>query len=193
MGKEYELKFTAAPPDLAAVYTAYPGQWQTLHMQTVYYDTPGRTLSALRYTLRKRMENGLPICTLKTPGSNGSRGEWEVSCGSNEDAVPMLCKLLGSDELRLLTQAGLVPVCGAEFTRQAKEIVWQDSLLELALDEGILTGGNQTVPLCEIEVELKSGDPLAANAFATMLAETYHLTPEERSKFQRALSLSKGE
>lgn len=193
MGKEYELKFTATPSDHEAIFNAYPGQWQIFHMETIYYDTPDRALSARRYTLRKRLENGQPVCTLKTPGSNGSRGEWEVSCDSIADAIPMLCKLIGSEELHLLTQTGLIPVCGAKFTRHAKQIPWQDSLLELALDEGRLTGADRTVPLCEIEVELKSGSTLAADAFAATLAQTYHLVPEDRSKFQRALSLSKGE
>lgn len=193
MGAEYELKFAATSQVQAVIYDTYPGQWQTIPMETTYYDTPSRALSARRYTLRKRMENGNPVCTLKTPGCDGSRGEWEVSCDSITRAVEALCKLGAPKELRILTQEGLKSICGAKFTRQAKLLSWQGSQLELALDEGILIGGGREIPLCEVEVELKSGSVQAADAFAGMLSEAYGLIPEPRSKFQRALSLSKGE
>ena len=193
MGKEYELKFAASAPVQASILEAYPGSWQTLTMQTTYYDTPTGALSARRYTLRKRMENGQPVCTLKTPGGDGSRGEWEVVCDSITDAIPMLCKLGVPEILLALTQEGLVPICAASFTRKARLVSYGDSLLELALDEGSLMGGSRTQPLCEVEVELKSGAHSAADGFAALLAQTYRLEPEPRSKFQRALSLSKGE
>ena len=76
MGAEYELKYKGNP----AVMESLPGPWYSISMETTYYDTPSRTLSALRYTLRRRLENGISICTLKTPGKDGVRGEWEASC-----------------------------------------------------------------------------------------------------------------
>lgn len=193
MGTEYELKFAATSQVQAVIYDAYPGQWQTIPMETTYYDTPSGALSARRYTLRKRLENGKLVCTLKTSGTGGMRGEWEVSCDSITEAILELCKLGGPDDLRFITQEGLKPICGAKFTRQARRITWQNSSLELALDEGVLIGGGRELPLCEVEVELKSGSTQMADAFAGMLAEAYGLIPEPRSKFQRALSLSKGD
>ena len=62
--------------------------------------------------------------------------------------------------------------------------------LELALDRGVLLGGNQEEPLCEVEVELKSGPEAAAVAFAALLADKFGLIPEEKSKFRRALALA---
>ena len=61
--------------------------------------------------------------------------------------------------------------------------------MELALDQGILFSGEEEIPLCEIEVELKSGSREAADDFARQLADIYGLQPEEKSKFARALSL----
>ena len=67
MGAEYERKFAAKPEDLAAIAAAYPGNYETICMQTVYYDTPSRALSGRHYTLRRRQENGISICTVKAP------------------------------------------------------------------------------------------------------------------------------
>ena len=42
-------------------------------------------------------------------------------------------------------------------------------------------------------MELKEGSRQAAQNFADQLAQTYHLLPEEKSKYRRALELAKGE
>ena len=62
--------------------------------------------------------------------------------------------------------------------------------MELALDSGILLGGGREEPLCEVEVELKSGSKSAATNFANILAATYGMKPEPKSKFARALALA---
>ena len=189
MGTEYELKFRADPEVLRSVYTTFPARWQTVPMETTYYDTPGGSLSARRWTLRRRLQNGVSVCTLKTPGQNGVRGEWEVECDSIQLAVSELCKLSGSAELEKLCTEGLVPVCGARFTRKAGLFQLWDCTVELALDEGILMGGSKEAPLCELEVELKDGSREAADSFAAQLAQIYDLQPEASSKFARALAL----
>ena len=61
--------------------------------------------------------------------------------------------------------------------------------VELALDEGTLMGGGKTLPFAEMEVDLKSGEEAAATAFAEALAQEFNLTPEPKSKAQRAMEL----
>ena len=65
--------------------------------------------------------------------------------------------------------------------------------VELALDQGFLIGGNRELPLCEVEVELKSGTTDLCDRFAHDLAARFQLTTEAASKFSRALALYKGE
>jgi inorganic triphosphatase YgiF len=65
--------------------------------------------------------------------------------------------------------------------------------VELALDRGYLTGGGRECPLCEVEVELKAGAKELCDRFGLALRAAYGLQPEEKSKFQRALALYKGE
>ena len=192
MGVELELKYKADEAALQSINAAFPEPGVTLQMETVYYDTPDGALSARHYTLRKRLENGVSVCTLKTPTKQG-RNEWETECDNIQDAVPVLCKLGGPQELSSLTQAGLVPVCGAKFTRIAKTVQLPDAVVELALDRGVLTGGDKALPFYEVEAELKSGSEAALMVFAQALAQRFSLKPEPKSKFRRSLDLSKGE
>ena len=193
MGIEFELKYRATPQLQQQILAEIPGQEQHFSMQTTYYDTPSASLSARRYTLRQRMENGISVCTLKVPAENDARGEWEVNCDSIEEAIPALCKLSRLADLPALLAEGIVSVCGARFTRIARTMELPDCQVELAIDEGVLTGGGKELPLCEVEVELKAGNQAVCVAFAQKLAEVYHLTPESKSKFRRALDLYRGE
>ena len=189
MGLEFELKYKATEESQQAILAAYPGEWETVLMETTYYDTPQGDLSALRYTLRRRLENGVSVCTVKTPAPGGGRGEWEVTCDTIEAAVEKLCKLGGPENLTELAKKGLAPVCGASFTRQALGLGNAQGTVELALDRGILFAGSREIPLCEVEVELKEGTPGFAAAVGKELAEEYGLEPEPKSKFRRARDL----
>ena len=193
MGIEYELKFRADAAAQAAILAQIPGEDHAFDMATTYYDTPTGQLSARRYTLRLRMENDIAVCTLKAPRADGGRGEWEVHCDRIDGAILELCKLGAPADLPNLAQEGLIAVCGARFRRVARTVTFADCCLELAIDQGILTGGGREIPLCEVEVELKSGDREACDRYAAFLARQYALEPEPQSKFRRALALYRGE
>lgn len=193
MAIEYELKYRATQAQLETLREAFSEPEQLFEMETTYYDTASGALSSRHFTLRRRMENGRSVCTVKAPAQGNGRGEWEVEADRIEDAIPALCKLGGPEELKTLVQEGLTPVCGARFQRIAKTLKLENCTVELALDSGVLSGGGREVSLCEAEVELKEGSPKDADVFARILAAKYGLVPESRSKFRRALALSKGE
>ena len=193
MGIEYELKFRATPQILEQIRKAVPGQEQKISMETTYYDTRENSLSGRKYTLRRRMENEQSVCTLKTPAGNLGRRELEILCDSIDTALPELCKLSGIADLAAITAQGVIPVCGARFTRIAKTLVLEGCTVELALDQGVLTGGGREIPLCEVEVELKEGSREAAAAYAGALVVRFGLKAEHSSKFRRAQKLARGE
>ena len=193
MAIEFEIKYSATPQQQEQIFAAYPLEYEHYDMETTYYDTLSGSLSARKVTLRCRMENGTAVCTVKTPVSTYGRGEWECLCSDIHQGIVELCKLGAPEELLTLTAEGIRPVCGAKFHRQAARIRFLDAELEIALDQGILSGGGKEIPLCEVEVELKSGKPESAVAFGTLLAQDFGLIPQELSKFRRALALSKGE
>lgn len=188
MGLEFELKF-AAKPDVLPTLAEKFGGFSPISMETTYFDTADRALSSRKMTLRRRFENGESVCTLKTPAGSFGRGEWDIHGDWSEESVRQLFENAG---IASVPFDALIPVCGARFTRLAKSIELPDCTVELALDEGILFGGDTEMPLCEVEVELKSGEQDAVVRWAAALANLYGLQPESRSKFKRALSLLKG-
>lgn len=192
MGREFELKYRCSAEDFEALKAAYEG-FTTIEMETTYYDTFDGKLNNRHWTLRRRYENGRSVCTLKTPAADGSRCEWEVEAPGIISAIPQLCRMGAPMELMAFTVSGVREVCGAKFTRLALQLEVPGAKVELALDKGKLFGGLRESDLQEVEVELKDGADTAALAFAKLLAEKYHLIPENRSKYKRALGLAMGE
>lgn len=189
MGREFELKYQAAPEVLAALQQKFGG-FVRISMETAYYDTPDGVLSRKQWMLRRRLENGVSVCTLKTPRPDGSRGEWNVEAPDILSGLYALCKLDTPIQLASLNGEDLIPVCAARFTRLAATLVLGDCTVELALDRGEFLGGGKIQPFSEVEVELKDGSEAAAAAFAQSLAGTFSLNPEPKSKVQRAMELA---
>lgn len=196
MGREFELKYAASKADLEILKGRYP-HLQPIVMETTYYDDPAGMLSKMHWTLRRRMENGVSVCALKTPAHNENttvggknRGEWEVECGDILEAIPKLCEAGAPLELLVMTARGVKSVCGARFTRLAGPIEVEGATLELALDEGAFLGGGKEQAFTEVEVELKSGTEAAAEAFGDALAKEMGLKVELKSKIARARALA---
>ena len=192
MATEYEWKFRATGKILSAIDGAFPEAGTKISMETTYFDTPTGQLSARHYTLRRRLENEESVCTLKTPAGY-ARSEYEVRCEEIGEAVRQFPAMGCPEDFAQLVQEGIIPICGAKFTRIAKTVVMPEGTVEIALDKGILLGGGREIPLCEVEVELKDGDVRFCDLFAKTLAARFGLTPEEKSKFRRALALYRGE
>ncbi|MBE6946932.1 MAG: CYTH domain-containing protein [Ruminococcaceae bacterium] len=188
MGREFEIKFSASNHQLESIAAQWSG-WSELAMETTYFDTESSTLSSKKYTLRRRMENGSCVCTLKTPAPGFGRGEWSLQAPWCAETVAALFE---AAQVAPVAFEKLQAVCGARFTRRAKILELPHCTVEIALDKGFLTGGDKEIPLCEVEVEVKSGSEEAAVEWANTLANQYQLQLQHKSKFRRALDLAKG-
>jgi hypothetical protein len=62
--------------------------------------------------------------------------------------------------------------------------------VEVAFDSGVLKSGERTAPVCELEIELKSGGPAALYDLALLLAEQAAVRPTTRTKAERGLELA---
>lgn len=185
MGRDFELKFAATPEGFAAVKAMYTG-YQKVAMESTYYDTVDRKILEMGGMLRKRIENGLAFCTLKTPGDVGSRCELEVQTNSVFVAIPELCKLGAPEWLLQFNNDNLIPASGARYQRLAKMIDTADGSVELALDEGVFILGDKEIPFWEIEVELKEGENQAVRAVAKILEGVPGVQRQKENKYQRA-------
>lgn len=189
MGREFELKY-AATPDAQNEIREKLGNFKEISMETTYFDTRDGSLSQRHITLRSRLENGCCVCTVKTPGAGHGRGEWDAHAPWCAETVAKLWQDAGEKGVAF---AELMPVCGARFTRLAAAIELPGCTVEVALDRGVLLGGGREMPLCEVEVEVKSGSEVLAAQWAGELAAEFGLSPEHQSKFRRAFALAKGE
>jgi inorganic triphosphatase YgiF len=62
--------------------------------------------------------------------------------------------------------------------------------VDVAFDTGVVKSGERTVPICEIEIELKRGGPAAVYDFALLLTEHGAVRPATRSKAERGFDLA---
>lgn len=211
MGTELEWKYALPDPalldEIAACETVLGRTVESprrCHMQSEYYDTPDHRFFRERTTLRHRLEDESSVFCMKAPlrgeQSVGTalcrpspaadphlRSEWETEAADLASALPKLAAL-GAPVPPADTP--LQVLCRADFIRRAVLLRLDDgSTAELALDLGTLSGATRSLPLCELELELKSGEPAAARAFAEALAARFALRPEPLSKFARASAL----
>ena len=189
MAVEYELKYRANEELLDQIQADFAGDYTVTEMTTTYFDTPGGDLAKLFWTLRHRREGEKHICTLKTPAGIDGRSEYEWNCEDIHEAIPHLSRLTGSNALNQLVERGLVATCGARFTRTARMIRAGSTMAELALDRGVLVNGEKEEPFAELEIELKRGFREEVDVMGFLMAESYGLETENKSKFLRAKEL----
>ncbi len=197
MGQELEFKLAVKDSaQLAEILAgrevaALCGPWREIRMETTYFDTPSRALSARKWMLRCRRENNNRVVCLKVPMENHLRGEWELpALCINAEVLGRLVQSGAPEALPSLCEEGLVPVCGAEFLRRAAMLHFPDgSTAELAGDSGLLYGSAQKLPFTELELELYGGSSAAMKALADVLCLHYGLHEESLSKFARARQL----
>lgn len=184
-----------------APYTLRPGE--DLEHHDILLDTPERTITGSRHSLRVRDENGHKILTLKGPGTvKGSihqreeleaplpeapAGEfdgehYDYTAWPSEIAAPVaqmagLHPLAPLVEMRVHRRTWIVERAGRQIG-------------ELALDEGTIEANGATRPVHELELELKgAGTERDLRALDGRLRERLPLEPETRSKLERGLEL----
>jgi triphosphatase len=163
--REIELKFACGPPDLAAVLAAAPaGDDETRELISVYFDTADRLLQKAGVSLRVREYKGKRVQTLKR-GHGLVREEHETPIEglAPDPALEPLPSLLPDG-------ATLKPSFNVRVSRRQRTFRYQGAEIELALDQGEVTGGDRRSPICEVELELKSGAPAALFALARELS-----------------------
>ena len=179
------------------VLESYRGSPRTIHMFSRYYDTADGALASRQWTLRHRREGEKLVLCCKT-ASTGlaagllSRGEWQVYSDDVRSGIPRLVAEGAPEELRTLVEAApeLVERCTIEFDRKAVQLELPHGVVvEMSVDEGLIRAGGKEQPLYECELELFFGRPEDLEPLSELFRNKYHLTPEEKSKYARALAL----
>ena len=195
---EREYKWKIPQETLAALADYLHGlqerlSHETLHMAAVYYDTPDDLVYRNGAALRLRKENEKTVCcmkrTLKKEGAQALREEYETEADSLQEGLLKLpdagaprdlCIFLSHQQFRELGRTDFVRNCYLLAPEPA-------FTAEFALDVGALGCADHMEPFEEIELELKSGDAAAFQAYADALEQRFRLIPQKRSKLARAI------
>lgn len=152
-------------------------------LSNTYYDTPDHRLSDKGIAFRVRHIGRKYIQTLKTAGSGSGpandRGEWEIEIPDGKPQLaafgdPQVLELTG-----LVLPDELQAVFETKFRRRSLLVEWADgsglpARIEVAVDEGAVQAGGRKMPICELELELKEGDP---RALFELVAEMRAIVP----------------
>ena len=206
---EVELKLQVPPGALAAVAAEVGTGAPSQRLQAFYFDTAERHLAAAGLALRLRKEGRRWLQTLKSGAAHAmQRGEHNAAVAAVPGlAVPPLDlsrhagTAVGAALDAVLAKAGGSPLrvqYRTDVRRRSRTLRSRRGSVELALDVGHIEanppGADQPLrwPVCELEVELLGGSPLAVIDVARRLARRHDLWLDTRSKAERGDRLARG-
>lgn len=159
-----------------------------------YFDTPERTLTRQRATLRLRQVGAHQIVSVKrsrpTRGALHIRDEWETELGElthPHDWPPSQARTRALD---LIGDAALFVLLRVR-TRRRRAMVYHGArrVAEIALDTGAIMAGGRTIGFREVEIELAGGSCRDLRALVGELQRRVSIEPEPRGKKSRGLAL----
>jgi inorganic triphosphatase YgiF len=162
MSREIELKLELSreAADGFARLALLPGECEVADLQAVYFDTLEQDLAKHGVSLRIRRSGDRLVQTVKADGEGGAglfaRAEWEMPVTGDMpvlDARTPVAALLGE------AVQTIEPVFHVDVDRRTWIIRQDGDEIELVLDRGQVSAGERQAPICEIELELKVGEP----------------------------------
>lgn len=176
-------------------------------LDNTYYDTPDRTLSLRGAVCRVRnykdaddsikyehtvkfggkVDNGLYQryeWNVKTSEKLFNVSDFKMKASREEDPIEVL-----DEALEGINDDNLSPLCRTVFDRTIYTFGFGDSIMEACFDVGRIEAGNKSSNICELELELISGDVVDLKDMASFIIENTNGRHFNESKFQRSLKL----
>ena len=191
MAIETELKLRIAPEHMARLKrhpflrSLSSGRATTRKIYSVYLDTTDLQLHHQRMALRLRRIGSQWFQTLKGGGGVQAglhqRNEWETPVESECLNFALLDEI-GATPLPEHLPQNIQPIFVTDFNRSIRLLKFEGALIEMGLDSGEIRAGNSKHPISEVELELKSGEPLRLFRLALNLLDIVPLEIEITSK-----------
>ena len=171
---------------------------EKLVMKAVYFDTEDMDLARHNITVRVRVEGERSFATLKWGGHAElglhEREEVNIPISGEENFLQPPADLFkesetGLDLIKIIDGKPLRNLLETRFLRKRIRLFYNGSLMELAVDTGNIITDKGDRKICELELELYSGDPEDVKTLGASIAQKYGLVPENASKFARGLEL----
>src|SRR5262245_1940256 len=191
--REIELKLEIRPEDVPRLLRSQElrelaaGRGQTRSLHSTYFDTPDLDLARAGMALRVRRDGRRRVQTLKARGpqrgAHFDRIEYEAPTSLEEPDLG----LVPDPELRAQVEAALAgaplgPVIETRIRRTRRLLQRNGTSLELAVDVGEVRTAGESQPLCELELELREGEPAALYEVALALLDVVPLEISTVSK-----------
>jgi inorganic triphosphatase YgiF len=201
VSEEIELKLAIAPEALDGVLKAAPLRARKVRFKparqlvTAYFDTSKGALRDHGVFLRVRQDGTRFTQAVKTSGAGGllaERGEWEWPLASAKPDLALAAETGLKPLVKRAKKGGLTRVFASEITRRVAKVGAGDSVLELALDRGLVRAGRRTQALCELEIEVKAGPVAPLFALARDLAALPGVSVGFATKASRGFALASG-
>ncbi|MDD4929953.1 MAG: CHAD domain-containing protein [Gallionella sp.] len=168
----------------------------THHLHNIYFDTPKLELHQRKMALRLRRVNGQWLQTLKGGGQVKSglheRSEWEMPVPSARLDFSALDESIWDEHLPHELREKLAPVFTTDFYRTSRMLEWQGAQIEVCMDHGSVKTATHSTPICELELELKSGSPLQLFDLALEILKIASFELEIVSKAEQGFRLLSG-
>jgi triphosphatase len=194
--KEIEIKLELSPATLPRLkkiplLRAPKGATRRSAEVSVYFDTDKHKLRKKGLMLRVRRIGNRYIQTIKAAGKSRlfERDEWESGIASAQPDLDLargtaLEALVGRKLRRRLK-----PMFETRVARTVYPLSSSTGEIEFTVDRGTIAAGDRSVPLCEIELELKRGSQAELFNVARKLMQAVPARLEFRSKSQRGYEL----
>ncbi len=197
---EVELKLRLAKdevPRLMRHHLLHPlkgaGLPKAKRLVSVYYDTANFDLHNNKAALRVRNEGKKKILSVeRAPSGNPkARSEWEEEVvGDRPNLRRVADPVIRQVFAEMKRRRPLKPQFITDVRRREWPIQFGDTELRVALDLGEITSPRGSVPVCEAEIELISGDAARIYEVARRLHRSVSFTVEAQSKVARGYALA---
>ncbi len=158
----------------------------------IYFDTPELELHHRKMALRLRRVGGQWLQTLKGGGSVKAglhqRDEFETPVAR----AALNFTVLSGEQLPAEMREKLAPVFTTDFYRTTRMLDWQGAQIEVCMDHGEIKSLQRSTPICEVELELKSGEPRQLFELAEALLDIVPFELETVSKAEKGFRLLGG-
>lgn len=202
MTVETELKLRVAPGQLAKLKrhallkTHQLTRPTTRRFYNIYFDTPKLKLQQAGIALRLRRVGKHWLQTLKgggtVQGGLHQRNEWEMPVSGPALDFSLAQVEEWKDMLPKHLRNKLQPVFVTDFSRNSRMLMWQGAEIELCMDQGEISTEQKHMPLCELELELKSGEPRQLFELALAILDIVPFELESASKAEQGCRLISG-
>jgi inorganic triphosphatase YgiF len=164
-----------------------------VNLVSVYFDTDKLKLRQKGLSLRVRRIGRHHVQTIKQENSGDvalfARGQWEHNVHGKQ---PDLDAARGTALAPLLNKSlrrTLKPMFETHVNRKIFQIRTGESEIELSIDKGKIEAGPKSLPLCEVELELKRGQAADLFKLAKVLAHEAPVQLAVKSKADRGYAL----